>query len=112
MRIVPIQSTPAQQVTVTLGNQVCQITVRQNRFGVFLDLAVNNSSIISGVICQINNRVVRDKYLGFDGDLIFIDTQGDANGVSADVPNYTGFGTRFLLAYLELTDYPEGYVDG
>lgn len=107
MRIVPLQATPAQQVTVTLGNQVCQITVRQNRFGVFLDLAVNNSSIINGVICQINNRVVRDKYLGFDGDLIFIDTQG-----AADVPDYTGFGTRFLLAYLELTDYPEGYVDG
>jgi hypothetical protein len=36
--------------------------------------------------------------VGFIGDLIFIDTQGTSD------PNYTGLGSRFLLAYLSPTD--------
>lgn len=98
MRIIPLQATASQDLTVQLADQVCQITIRQKALGLFLDLAVNNTAIISGVICQNLNKIVRSVYLGFTGDLCFIDLQG------TDDPVYTGLGSRFVLSYLETSD--------
>lgn len=98
MLIVPLIPVPAQRLSVTLAGQICQIKVRQNLTGVYLDLSVNNALVIGGVICQNLNRIVRDVYLGFQGDLSFYDTQG------SDDPDYTGFGSRFLLMYLTTAD--------
>lgn len=98
MRIIPVQSVASQDLTVQLADQVCQITIRQKALGLFLDLAVNNASIVAGVFCQNLNKIVRSTYLGFTGDLCFIDTQG------TDDPIYTGLGSRFVLAYIETSD--------
>lgn len=98
MRIIPLQAVASQELTVQLADQVCQITIRQKAFGLFLDLAVNNTTIVAGVICQNLNKIVRSIYLGFTGDLCFIDTQG------TDDPVYTGLGSRFVLAYIETSD--------
>lgn len=98
MRIIPLQATASQDLTVQLADQVCQITIRQKAFGLFLDLAVNNTTIVAGVFCQNLNKIVRSIYLGFTGDLCFIDTQGN------DDPVYTGLGSRFVLAYIETSD--------
>lgn len=98
MRIIPIQATASQIVTAQLADQVCQITIKQRAFGLFLDLDVNNSSIVAGVLCQNLNKIVRSDYLGFTGDLCFIDQQGTSD------PDYTGLGSRFVLAYLEASD--------
>lgn len=100
--IVPLNANPNQIVTVGLGNQTCQIAVRQTSKGLFLSLYVNNTLIIGGVICQNLNRIVRDLYLGFAGDLVFYDTQGTSD------PDYTGLGARFLLVYLSPSDLPPG----
>lgn len=104
-REIPLVSKPNQTETVTLGGQVCQINVRQMSTGLFVDLYVGNELIIAGVVAQNQNRIVRYAYLGFVGDLVFVDTQGSDN------PNFTGLGTRWLLFYLtseELTAL--GYV--
>lgn len=93
-QIIPLQPVPSQQVTVSLGNQTCQILVNQKLTGIYLDLYVNNSLIIGGVICQNLNRIVRNAYLGFIGDLCFVDSQGKEDPVD------TGLGDRFNLAYL------------
>lgn len=61
----------------------------------FIELYVNDQPIITGVLCQSFNRIVRDSYLGFLGDLAFQDLSGDAD------PYYTGLGTRWRLIYLE-----------
>lgn len=98
MLIVPLQAIPSQTVLVSLGGQSCQINVYQRRFGLFCDLLVNNVPIITGVICQNLNRIVRDVYLGFIGDLVFIDNQGLTD------PVYTGLGGQYSLAYLEADD--------
>lgn len=98
MRIIPLTAIPAQEITVDLGGQVCQIRVYQKFFGLFVDLYVQNSLIIGGVIAQNLNRIVRSAYLGFVGDLCFIDNEGTAD------PDYTGLGGRFSLAYLEATE--------
>ena len=99
MQIVPLQSTPSQIVTITLGGQVCQIDVRTRRTGLFLDLYVGGALVIAGALCQDRNPIVRSVYLGFVGDLMFIDTQG------ASDPTYDGIGSRYVLTYLTAADF-------
>lgn len=95
MQIIPLQSVPNQTLTINLNGQNTQINVYTTAFGLFMDVYVNNSSIVVGVICQNLNRIVRDLYLGFQGDLAFIDNMGSAD------PVYIGLGARYSLAYLE-----------
>lgn len=102
MEIVPLKPTPSQIVNVTLADQVCQIKVAQMGDKVFVDLSVNNTIIIAGVVARNLNRIVRSLYLGFVGDLTFIDNQGSAD------PVYTGLGDRFSLAYLDTSDLAAG----
>ena len=101
MLIVPLKTEPSQTVTVTLGGQVVQIDVYQKAFGLFANVYVSNVLIIGGAICQNLNRLVRSTYLGFVGDLMFIDNQGTSD------PTYDGLGTRFSLMYLEASDLME-----
>jgi hypothetical protein len=98
MIAIPLQATPNQTLTIVLGTQTCQLNVYQNPYGVFMDVFVNHGLIIGGVLCHNKNIIVRSGYLGFVGDLLFVDTQG------TDDPDYTGFGTRFQLLYLEPAD--------
>jgi hypothetical protein len=72
--------------------------VYQKDAGLFCDLSVNNVLIIGGVLCFNLNRIVRDLYLGFVGDLMFSDTQGTSDPLSP------GLGSRYQLFYLTLTD--------
>lgn len=94
MLIVPLQPVASQQVSVILSNQNCQFNIQQRNSAIFIDVLVNNFPIIQGVICENKNKIVRDAYLGFIGDVAFIDNQGDSD------PEYTGLGTRYSLAYL------------
>ena len=102
MQVVPLNPSPNQKLTIGLDNQSCQIQVFQTDGGLFMNLAVNDEPIISGVLCQNRNRIVRSLYLGFNGDFYFDDTQGSED------PDYTGLGTRFFLVYLSAADLPEG----
>jgi hypothetical protein len=90
---IPLISTPSQSFAVQLGQQPCQIDVFQKRTGLFLNLYVNNAPIILGTLCRDRVWMVRDAYLGFTGDLAFIDTQG------VDDPDYTGLADRFQLLW-------------
>lgn len=96
--IIPLRAVPNQTLTVLLGNQNCRINVYQKFFGLYLDLAIGSTPIVAGVVCENANPIVRYAYLGFVGDLAFIDTQGSAD------PVYTGLGSRWQLAYLEAAD--------
>ncbi len=98
MLYIPLQAVPNQQLSVVLNNQNCQINVYQKFYGVMLDLLVSNTLIIGGCLCQNLNRLVRNAYLGFQGDLGFWDTQGSLN------PYYTGLGARYQLVYLSPAD--------
>ena len=99
MEIIPLQPLPSQSVTVQLAGQNCQINVYQTAYGLFVDLYINSTLIIGGVIGENLNRIVRDAYLGFIGDLCFIDN----SGLGAD-PYYTGLGTTYSLAYISASD--------
>lgn len=101
MQIVPLQAVPNQTVVVLLNGQVTQLNVYSKGENLYMDVLVNNILVIGGVICENLNRIVRSLYLGFQGDFIFIDNQGDAD------PVYTGLGgadARYSLAYLSPAD--------
>jgi hypothetical protein len=98
MLIIPIADTFSQTVNATLTNQSCRIDLYQKSTGFYCDLYVNDALVIGGVICQNLNRIVRSLYLGFTGDLVFLDTQGTSD------PTSPGLGTRYLFCYLETSD--------
>jgi hypothetical protein len=98
MMTIPLESTPAQVLTVTLAGQLCQITLRQKSTGVYLDLSVLNKPLLYSALCLDRIMIVRSAYLGFIGSLVMVDTRGTTN------PDYTGFGARYQLIYLETTD--------
>lgn len=102
MMAIPLQAVASQVVSVALAGQACRINVYQKTTGLYLDLYVNDALIIGGVICQHANKIVRDAYLGFVGDLAFFDTQA-GNQPPLD-PSYDGLGARFALMYLEASD--------
>lgn len=103
MLMIPLQPVPSQSIAVQLADQACQILVYQKSTdpGLFLDLYVADAAVVLGVICENHNRLVRGAYLGFIGDLMFVDNQGTSD------PDYTGLGAlgaRFNLIYVEETD--------
>ena len=116
-QVVPLQPVNSQILSVTLNQQACTIYLYAKLIQVpdaapvevnpptfsaveplFMDLYVtdannNTSLVIGGVICQDRNRIVRNTYFNFNGDLAFVDSQG----VSDPLPS--GLGTRWLLTY-------------
>lgn len=95
---VPLKPIANQTAVIALGGQNCRINIYQRDTGLFCTLYADDRLIISGVICENLNRLVRDAYLGFIGDLGFYDTQG------VDDPYYTGLGVRYLLVYIEASE--------
>jgi hypothetical protein len=106
-QVVPLNAIPAQLCHVMLANRSCQLRVYGREFeaplytnvrvkhsNVFIDVFIENQLVIGGVIGLHANRIVRDAYLGFPGDLAFYDTQG------TDDPRWDGLGTRWILCWI------------
>lgn len=104
--IIPLNAVSNQTVNCNLQNQSSQINVYQKTTGLFLDLYVNNTLIIGGVRCLWGNWIVRDAYLGFLGDLTWMDLKQHTamiNGTvqyAGDDPICTGIGNRWFLIYV------------
>jgi len=99
MQTISIQPVPNQTLTILLAKQLVKLNIYTMVDGtLYMDVYVNHVAIITGVICQNLNRIVRDAYLGFIGDLAFSDTLG------TDDPVYAGLGTRYQLFYLSAAD--------
>lgn len=90
---IPLQAVPAQAVQVLLNGQPCVVTLRQIGGRQYLSLSLQGTVICENVLLQDRSAVVRAPYMGFVGDLAAVDTQG------GDAPQYTGWGTRWLLLY-------------
>ncbi len=93
MKIIPIQSVASQNFSVTLNGQDCDIAIYQKSTGLFYDLTLNNTLIVGTFLCTDRTYLVRYPYLGFLGNLAFVDTQGNTD------PVYTGLGNRYLFVY-------------
>lgn len=91
--VIPILPEPAQNLRVQLGQQQCVIALYQRWGRLYLDLMVDNVQIMRARLCRDRVGLVRDAYLGFAGQLAFVDTQGTSD------PEYTGLGSRYILIY-------------
>lgn len=118
MQTIQLQPIRSQTVSVQLAGQPCQIAIfaKESLFDpiyapsgsttVFCTLSLNNAVVIASVPCWQANRIVRDVYLGFAGDLAIYDTQGGAD------PEWTGLGSRWVLVYLSVADLAAAGVTG
>jgi hypothetical protein len=106
MQVVPVQPIANQTLQAQLGGQATTLHIYQLDFGLFIDVYIGTSLVVCGVICENLNRIIRSLYLGFSGDLIFVDTT--VNNEDGADPVYTGLGTQFLLLYLAPEDLPGG----
>lgn len=98
MQLVPLQPTPSQTLQVLLNQQLVRLNVRQQLYGLFVDVLVDESLVVGGVLAHNLCRIVRYAYLGFAGDFTFADAQGTED------PNFAGLGGRFELLYLSPAD--------
>ena len=116
MNTIPLRSIANQTVQLVLGSQNCSLRVytRQSTaesmaavggMALFVDLAVNEQIVASGIIAREGTLLLRYPRLGFDGDLLFIDMQGDAD------PQWSGLGDRWRLLWLS-TDEAQAYGEG
>lgn len=104
MLIIPLQAVPSQVVQATLNGQACTLAIytKTTPAGsqyIYMDLQLDGETILSCKICQNRSLLVRYQYLGFVGDLAFVDMQGDSD------PVYQSLGSRYVLVYLAPGDY-------
>lgn len=107
---IPIQPVPNQSLTVVVNQINCKINLNtrtkpnyfnldldleEREFVLYFDLEANSSSITRATICENLTPLIKQDYLGFSGNFIFVDLEGDSN------PFYEGLGSRFRLLYLE-----------
>lgn len=95
MRTIPLQAQKSQSISVDLAGQQCTIRLIQRESGLYMDLTVNSNPVMQGVPCLYGNKMVRYKYLGFTGDLVFLDNVGQSD------PEYSGLEGRYPLYYIE-----------
>lgn len=97
MLIVPLQAVPAQRIKTVLNDGIVNLEVYQRRYGMFVNVEVNDRLVIGAVIGQNRNRIIRSEYLkkehNFSGDFSFLDLQGSSD------PHFADLGTRYQLAY-------------
>jgi len=96
---VPLSPIPAQTLAIILGGQNCTIAVYQKGDALYFDLVTDSVTITTTRVCRNKIRLLLSaNYLGFVGDFVFVDTQGDTQ------PQYAQLNTRYVLLYLEAAD--------
>ncbi len=98
MLTIPIGDVPSQIFSTTVGGQQVRLRIFTRRQALFADVYVAGTLIVAGALCKNGVPLMRGAYLGFVGDLMFIDTQG------AFDPSSPGLGSRYTLVYLSTAD--------
>lgn len=91
--IIPIKATANQTASAVLDGQNAQITLMTTDYGLFADVTYNGVRVATGRLCLDRTDINAAKYLGLPQPLFFADLQGTSD------PQWTGFGTRYLLCY-------------
>ena len=111
MQVVPLAAEASQTLSIALNGQAVEIAIytlgMPGSLGLFVDLQSNGVPIVncraaraySGSSTEAPPFLLLDAlYQGFQGDFLFVDTQGDAD------PEYSGLGTRWQLVYYTPAD--------
>jgi hypothetical protein len=124
MQIVPLAAVPSQNLAITLGGQAVQLALYLLGTGLaaalYLDLISNGTPIFSARVARAYGAqpataapfmLAGRHYEGFQGDLLFLDTQASAMVPTLD-PLPVGLGSRWQLLYFALADLQgAGLVD-
>lgn len=116
MLVVPLNPVPSQTLQIVLDGQNCNIsvymktgadltdqTLQTPKQQTYMDLSYNGITVTTTALCLDQEQILLDRqYLGFVGDFMFVDTEGN------DDPVYTGLGSRWVLLYLEASDLVAG----
>ncbi|EPZ8126266.1 phage baseplate plug family protein [Yersinia enterocolitica] len=94
MNVITLENKKSQSIFITLEGQSCLIRLIQRDSSLYMDLTVNGDPILQGVPCLYANKIVRYKYLGFRGDLFFLDNEGQSD------PQWDGLADRFPLYFI------------
>jgi hypothetical protein len=98
---IPLIAAPAQTLATSLGRQYVRINLYFRAYtGLLCDVLVSDELIIGGVACHDRNRIVRDAWLGFTGDLSFVDQRGHND------PDWRELGSRYLLLWYSPEEIP------
>ena len=116
MQVVPLAAVPSQNFAINLAGQAVAISLYLLGAGaaaaLYMDLLLNGSPVFTARAARayggLPNTVARfmldsKHYLGFLGDLIFIDTQASPT-VPTEDPMPSGLGTRWQLLYVSESD--------
>lgn len=99
---IPLGAFVSQRLSVALEDQLYQIVIRTlGEKGLFFSLYRNGDPVILNVACYDRTWLVRSRYLGMDGDFLFIDMQGTQD------PEINGLGSRYILTYFTLDEITE-----
>lgn len=91
--VIPLQATANQTLNVIINNRFLRLDVYQRSTGVFLNVWLSDSLVVSGAVCQNQKNIIHADYLGLGVELFFFDMQGSSD------PDYTGLGSRYILLY-------------
>ncbi|HEN3521593.1 TPA: hypothetical protein ACPZRI_000054 [Yersinia enterocolitica] len=94
MNVITLENKKSQSIFITLEGQSCLIRIIQRDSSIYMDLTVNGDPILQGIPCLYANKIVRYKYLGFRGDLFFLDNEGQSD------PQWNGLADRFPLYFI------------
>lgn len=108
---IPLAALPSQSLSVSLNNQAVSISIYQLGTppvaDLYCDIAANGVAVVNCRKCRAYSGseteappflLLNARYWGFEGDFLFLDTQGDTD------PAYPGLGTRWLLLYFAPSD--------
>lgn len=116
MQIVPLAPVPSQQFSAVLGGQAVNFALYLLGAGaaaaLYLDLFANGGPIFTAREARAYGALPNTvapfmlagrHYLGFQGDLLFLDTQAGPNVPTLD-PVPSGLGARWQLMYFSQAD--------
>lgn len=100
MQTVPTQPVPNQTLQTRVDGQNVTLNLYAKAAqGLFADVVADGVTLITGVLCLDADPIIPTRYLGFAGNFIFVDTQGNSD------PTYDGLGSRFQLVFLTAAEY-------
>lgn len=97
--IIPVQALKSQTFRVMLAGQNTLVALYQKGDSLFADVSLSGVPLKYAQLCRNRVLIVRQPYLGFTGDLVIVDTQGN------DDPQWSGLGSRWELVYLSPGEY-------
>ncbi|HJA08891.1 MAG TPA: hypothetical protein H9962_06855 [Candidatus Mailhella merdigallinarum] len=94
---IPLRAEPSQALSLVLGGQ--DVTLRlftrdmDDRPRLYCDLMASGVWVWRGRLCHNGQGLKLYDYLPFEGDLVFVDMQADAD------PQWSGLGDRWRLVW-------------